>query len=72
MEQLFKESLEYRYFRARCICGFDGVQRSSYFEGEQIRNEVLVRVGKLKNGKAAGKDEITGEMAKSGGGMVED
>ena len=29
-------------------------------------------MGKLKNGKAAGKDEITGEMAKSGGGMVED
>ena len=26
-----------------------------------------MRVGKLKNGKAAGKDEITGEMIKGGG-----
>ena len=25
-----------------------------------------MRVGKLKNGKAAGKDEITGEMIKGG------
>ena len=26
-----------------------------------------MRVGKFKNGKAAGKDEITGEMIKGGG-----
>ena len=26
-----------------------------------------MRVGKLKNGKATGKDEITGEMTKGGG-----
>ena len=26
-----------------------------------------MRVGKLKNGKAAGNDEITGEMIKGGG-----
>ena len=26
-----------------------------------------MRVGKLKDGKAIGKDEITGEMIKSGG-----
>ena len=32
---------------------------------EPIRGtEVEVRVGKLKNGKAAGKDEVTGEMIK--------
>ena len=32
------------------MCGFDGVQRSSYFGGEPIRrNEMEVRVGKLKN-----------------------
>ena len=40
------------------MCGFDGIQRGNYFEGEPIgRAEVEVRVGKLKNGKAAGKDE---------------
>ena len=31
-----------------------------------------MRVGKLKNGKAAGKDEIKGEMIKSGGDRVVD
>ena len=30
------------------------------------------RVGKLKNGKAAGKDEITGEIIKGGGDTVVD
>ena len=40
------------------MCGFDGVQGGNYFEGEPIRRtEVEVRVGKLKNGKAAGKDK---------------
>ena len=34
---------------------------------ESGRAEVEVRVGKLKNGKAAGKDEVTGEMIKGGG-----
>ena len=29
-----------------------------------------VRVGKLKNGKPAGKDEVTGEMIKGGGDRV--
>ena len=43
-------------------------QRGNYFVGESIRRaEVQVRVGKLKNGKAAVKDEITGEMIKGGG-----
>ena len=32
--------------------------------------EVEVRAGKLKNVKAAGKDEITGEMVKGGGNRV--
>ena len=31
---------------------------------EESLAEVEVKVGKLKNGKAAGKDEITGEMTK--------
>ena len=53
------------------MCGFDGVQRVNYFGGEPIkRTEVEVRVGKLKNGKAAGKDEVTGEMIKSGGALL--
>ena len=51
------------------MCGFDGVQRGNYFKGEMIRRtEVKVRVGKLQNGK----DEVTGEMIKSGGNMVVD
>ena len=36
------------------MCGFAGGQRGNYFGGEPIRRtEVEVRVGKLKNGKAA-------------------
>ena len=55
------------------MCGFDGIQRGIYFEGELIgKAEAQVRVGKLKNGKAAGKDEITGEKIKGGGDRVED
>ena len=47
------------------MCGFDGIWRGNYFRGEPIgRAEVEVRVGKLKDGMAAGKDEITGEMIK--------
>ena len=45
--------------------GFDGIQRGNYFGREPIgRSEVEVRVGKLKNEEAAGKDEITGEIIK--------
>ena len=41
--------------------------------GEPIgRGGFEVKVGKLKNGKAAGKDEITGEMIKGGGDRVVD
>ena len=44
------------------MCGFYVVRKGNYFEEEPIRrSEVEVRVGKLKNGKTAGKDEITGE-----------
>ena len=42
------------------MCGFDGIRRGNYFGGEPVgRAEVEVRVGKLKNGKATGKDEVT-------------
>ena len=55
------------------MCGFDGIRRGNYFGGEPIgRAEVEVRVSKLKNRKATGKDEITGEMIKDGGGRVVD
>ena len=48
--------------------GFDGIRRGSYFGREPIgRAEVELRVGKFKNEKAAGRDEITGEMVKGGG-----
>ena len=41
------------------MCGFDGIWKGNYFKGEPIvRAEVQVRVGKLKNGKVSGKDEI--------------
>ena len=53
--------------------GFNRILGGNYFEGEPIgRTKVEVRVGKLKNGKAAGKDEITGEIIKSGGDRVVD
>ena len=43
------------------------------FGGEQIgRAEVEVRLSKLKNGNATGKDEITREMIKGGGDWVVD
>ena len=43
------------------------------FIGEPIRGCVVaIRVGKLKNGKAVGKDEAMGEMIKGGGDMVVD
>ena len=37
-----------------------------------MRMEVEVRVGKLKDGKAAGKDNVTGEIIKGGGNRVVD
>ena len=50
------------------MCGFDEIRRGNYFGGDPFeRAEVMVRVGQLKNGKAASKDEITGETIKGGG-----
>ena len=55
------------------MCGFDGIQRGNYFGGEGIeRAEVEERVGKLKNGKAEGVDEITREIIKGGDDRVVD
>ena len=48
------------------------VRRISYFGGESIRRmEVELRVEKLKNGKAASKDEVTGEMIKGEDGGLD-
>ena len=42
------------------MCGFGGVRKWNYFGEEPIgKGDVEVRGEKLKNGKAAGKDEIT-------------
>ena len=46
------------------MCGFDLIRRGSYFGEPAGIAEVEVRVGMLKNGKDAGKDEITGELMK--------
>ena len=55
------------------MCGFDGIQRGNYLEERSVGGaEVEVRVGKLKNGKSAGRDEITGEIIKGGGDSVVD
>ena len=55
------------------MCVFDGIRRGNCFGGEPIgRAKVEVRVGKLKNRKAAGKDETTGEMIKGGRDRVAD
>ena len=52
------------------MCGYDGVRRGNYFGGEPIRKiEVEEKVKKLKNGKAAGKDEVIEEVVKGGGGL---
>ena len=55
------------------MCGFDGIQRGNYFGGEPIgKAEVKRRVGKLKNEKATGKDDITGVMIRGGDDRVVD
>ena len=44
---------------------FDMVRRGNYFGGEPIRRiEVEVKVRKIKNGKATGKNNVTAEMIK--------
>ena len=45
-------------------------ERQLLWEEEIRRMEVEVRVGKLKNRKAAAKDEVTREMIKGGGNRV--
>ena len=44
-----------------------GFGDATILEERAGRAEVAVKVGKLKNGKEAGMDEITGEMVKGGG-----
>ena len=52
-------------------CGFDRVQKLNYFEGETSRRTgVELRVRKLKNRKAAAKEEVTRETAKVGNYMM--
>ena len=47
------------------MCRFDGARRGNYFGGEPIRRaEVELRVRKIKNRKAAGKDDVAGEIVK--------
>ena len=49
------------------------MERSNYFGGEPIKRiEVKLRVGNLKNEKAEGKDEVTGEIVKGGHDEVMD
>ena len=55
------------------MCSSDWIQGGNYLGGEPTgRAEVKVRVGKVKNGKATVKDEITGEMIKGRGDRVVD
>ena len=50
-------------------CDFDGVRGGNYFGGEPIRRtEVELRLWKLRNGEVAGKNEVTGNIIKGGGG----
>ena len=50
------------------MCGYDGVRRGNYFEGEPIRKTEVEE--KVKSGKAASKDEVTEEMVKGGSDVV--
>ena len=55
------------------MCSFDGTRRGNYSGGGPIeRAEVELKVGKLKNGKAASKDEITGKKINGGSDRVVD
>ena len=55
------------------MCDFDRIRTGNYFGGGPTGTaEVEVRVRKLKNGKAGGKDEIIGEIIKGGDDRVED
>ena len=58
--------------RLQSICVASMVFKDNYYGGELIRRtEVEVRVRRLKNGKAAGKDGVMGETIK-GGNMAVD
>ena len=66
MQRIWNDYFE-NFNKAVHMCDFDGAQRGV----EPIRiTEVEIRQRKLKNGKAAGKDEITGEIIKGGIEMV--
>ena len=53
------------------MCGCSGSRRCNYFVGEIFkRTEGEVRVGKIKNGKAAYKGEVTRELIKNEGELV--
>ena len=53
--------------------GFDGIWKCNYFGEVSIRRaEVGVRERNLRNVKATGKDDISGEMIKGGGDRVVD
>ena len=55
------------------MCGFEGVKRSKYLGCDEItRAEVDKAIQKLKNGKAAGVDDISAEMLKYGGESVKE
>ena len=70
-KEYFEDDIDTQEKVAVQICGIDEIRRGNYFGGEPFgRPEVELRVGKLKNGKAAGKNEITGEMIKGGGDRV--
>ena len=47
------------------MCGLNGIQKGNYLGEEPIgKAEVEVRAGKLKNGKATCKEEMTGKIIK--------
>ena len=52
--------------------GFDGTRKATTSEESRLETEVEVRVRKLKNGKAAATDEVTGEIIKGGDDKVVD
>ena len=52
------------------VCGLDGLRRNMYLGDEAITREEVIGVRKLKNGKSAGIDGMTGEMIKNGGKRV--
>ena len=69
MQRIWKDYFEYLYYIdtqeqfAVHMYDFDEVQRGNYFGGESIRKtEAELTVGKLKNGKAAGRNKVKGDI----------